>query len=141
MGPAGCNLATSLFKPFNSLRVWTEKTVYQTCWLTATQEAGTYQDRLPGLGKPLFLKYQACADGVNGHSLLDLACTKHDMKADSNTLQNPAEVSPCSRTYYLSERTQRTRKAASVGLRYLPRLQARLVLQPSTRSGQQKVET
>jgi len=58
-------------------------------------EQATYDDRLSSFSKALLLKYKTCADRLSGHRLLDMTNTKHDMKADGNTLQNPADVSPC----------------------------------------------
>jgi len=56
------------------------------------QEQTTYDDRLAGFSEALFFKYKTCANCVNGHRLLDMANTKHNMKADCNALQNSVEL-------------------------------------------------
>ena len=55
-------------------------------------EQATYDDRLSSFSKALLLKYKTCADRLSSDRLLDMTNTKHDMKADGNTLQNPAEA-------------------------------------------------
>ena len=105
------------------------------------QEQTTHDDRLSGFSKTIFFKYKTCANCVSSHRPLNLANTKHDMKADGNTLQHPVEFQSMYAYLPQCELTQRTRKDGFADPHYLLRLQVRLFPRLSIRSEQRIAET